>query len=56
MVHNFADSPFTGLFSPGRQITGLIRMAAATDFTDPGFPGNGVDVLDWNRRGSTPAV
>ena len=42
MAHNFADSPFTGLFSPGRKITGLIRMGAATDFTDPMIPFNGM--------------
>ena len=33
-----ADSPFTGLFKPG-QISGLIRLGAAADFTIPFSPG-----------------
>ena len=37
----FLASPFTGLFKPGRQITGLIRMSwSSADFLQPLTPGN----------------
>ena len=56
MIYTFTESTFTGLFSAGGQITGLIRMAAATDFTDPGFPGMRPGLgIKFLRSGTTSA-
>ena len=35
----FQDSPFTGLFKSGAQVTGFIRMGPAADFTSSLTPG-----------------
>ena len=35
----FTDSPFTGIFKPGANVTGIMRMSPSTDFTNLKNPG-----------------
>ena len=52
----FLASPFTGLFKPGEQITGLIRMGPAADFTSSLTPGMTPGVsIKFLRSGTSSA-